>query len=86
MDTKASKNHKEPQTGPTVSITVDNKEVVVHRGNRTVAEIKEAAGVSPEYVIDQIVGGEIRPLMNDDSITIKGDEVFISHPDDGRAS
>ncbi len=75
-----------PQTGPTVTITVDNKEVSVHRGHRSVAEIKEAGGVLPEYVIDQIVGGEIRPLQNNDAITIKGGERFISHPDDGRAS
>ena len=84
--TNVREHNTHPQTGPIVTITVDNKEVPIHRGHRSVAEIKEAAGVPPEYVIDQIVSGEIRPLQNNDSLTIKGGERFISHPDDGRAS
>jgi hypothetical protein len=86
MEKTDLKEHATPQTGPIVTITVDNKEVSIHRGHRSVAEIKEAAGVPPEYVIDQIIGGEIRPLQNNDAVTIKGNERFISHPDDGRAS
>jgi hypothetical protein len=83
---QTEKNEHSPQTGPIVTITVDNKEVRIHRGHRSVTDIKQAAGVPIEFVIDEIVDGEIRPLQNNDSVTIKGGERFISHPDDGRAS
>lgn len=85
------KEHNDhPQTGPMVTITVStngvDKLVSIHRGRQSVAEIKAAAGVPVEYVIDQIIDHEIKPLQNDDSVTIKGGERFISHVDDGKAS
>ena len=87
-DVKEHDDH--PQPGPMVTITVStdgvDKEVSIHRGHRSVAEIKAAAGVPIEFVIDQIIDGEIKPLQNDEAVTLKGGERFISHPDDGRAS
>ena len=87
-DVKEHDDH--PQTGPMVTITVStdgvDKEVSIHRGHQSVVEIKAAAGVPVEFVIDQIVDGEIKPLQNDEFVTLKGGERFISHPDDGRAS
>lgn len=91
MENQKDKRHDDhPQPGPMVTITVSTdgveKTVSVHRGHKTVAEIKEAAGVPIEYVLDQIVDGEIIPLQNDGAVTIKGGERFISHVDDGKAS
>lgn len=91
MEMQYHKGHGDhPQTGPMVIITVStdgvDKEVSIHRGHRTVAEIKAAAGVPIEYVLDQIIDGQIVTLQNDDAVTIKGGERFISHPDDGKAS
>jgi hypothetical protein len=92
MEKQNDKEHDDghPQTGPMVTITVStdgvDKVVNIHRGHRTITEIKAAAGVPIEYVIDQIVDGQIIPLQSDGGVTIKGDERFISHPDDGKAS
>ena len=87
-DVKEHDDHH--QTSPMVTITVStagvDKVVSIHRGRQTVAEIKAAAGVPIEYVIDQIINHEIKPLQNDESVTIKGGERFISHVDDGKAS
>jgi len=78
-DIKEHDDH--PQTGPIVTITVStdgvDKVVSIHRGHQSVAEIKAVANVPIEYVIDQIVDGEIKPLQNDDSVTLKGGERFI---------
>jgi hypothetical protein len=83
-------HHDHPQLGPMVTITVNvngvEKEITIHRGHTTVAEIKAAADVPIEYVLDQIVDGQIVALQNDDAVTLKGGERFISHPDDGKAS
>jgi len=87
-DVKEHYDH--PQTGSMVNITVStdgvDKVVNIHRGRQSVAEIKAAAGVPIEYVIDQIIDHEIKPLQDDESVTIKGGERFISHVDDGKAS
>lgn len=85
------KEHEEhPQTGSMVTIIVStdgvDKLVSIHRGRQSVADIKAAANVPIEYVIDQIIDHEIKPLQNDESVTIKGGERFISHVDDGKAS
>ena len=72
--------------GPIVIIEVDNKPVHIHRGRNTVAEIKEAGSVPLAYDLDQIVNGKLIPLSDDGSVTIKGDEKFISHPKDSQSS
>jgi hypothetical protein len=69
-----------------VEITVDSKKVRIHRGRQTVAHIKEVGGVPKDYDLDQIVDGKLVPLGDNDSVVIKSEEVFVSHPKDGASS
>jgi hypothetical protein len=59
----------------------------IHRGRRTVEEIKLACGVDPTHVIEQI-GPDGQPTLLEDtaSVTIKGGERFISHVRSGGSS
>ncbi len=83
----SAKNGAEhPQHAPNVSITIDDKEYTVHRGRYTVASLKALAGVAQNYELDEIVNGQIVPLANDASVTIKGDEVFVSNVKIGQSS
>jgi hypothetical protein len=75
-----------PDTGPKVSITINGTTVLIHRGHRPVAEIKAAGGVNPAHELEQVENGQLRPLPDDGAITLKGDEVFISHPRDSASS
>jgi hypothetical protein len=75
-----------PQTGPDVTITIDNKSYTVHRGNTTVAELKTVAGISAAYELEEIVDGKLTPLPDDGRVVLKGGEVFVSHPRAGASS
>jgi len=66
-----------------VKITVDNVIREIHRGRRTVAEIKEVGNVPLAYTLVQIEDGKLVPLPDDGSVVIKGGEEFKSHPKDG---
>jgi Multiubiquitin len=85
MNTTASVK-EQPQTGPDVTITVDNKPFTIHRGSHTVRELKQLAGVSAGYELEQIVDGTLIPLKDEQRIAIKGGERFVSHPPAGAAS
>ena len=75
-----------PDTGPTVSITINGTTRTIHRGRQTVAEIKAAGQVNPAHELEQVENGQLRPLPDDGAITLKGGEVFISHPRDSASS
>jgi len=75
-----------PEHGPQVTITVDTKPYKIHRGRQTVAAIKTVAGVPLAFDLEQLVEGKLTPLADDASVTLKGGEVFLSHPKDGGAS
>ena len=75
-----------PQTGPDVSITIDNKTFTVHRGNITVTELKNIANGPAAYELEQIVDGTLTPLRDDGHVVLKGDERFVSHPRAGASS
>lgn len=83
-------NHPEhpvpPDTGPDVTVTIDNRSFTTHRGNRTVADLKALAGVQPAYELEQIVDGRLVPLPDDGHVALKGGETFVSHPRAGAAS
>jgi hypothetical protein len=83
-DEKAQNEDREH--GPIVTITVDTKPYKIHRGRQTVAEIKQVAGVPLAFDLEQLIDGRLTPLADDASVTIKGGEVFLSHPKDGGAS
>ena len=75
-----------PQKGDMVTITVDGKPYSIHRGRRTVAEIKTVAGVPQAYQLDEDISGVLTPLAQDGEVTIKGGEVFVSYPATGSSS
>ena len=77
---------QKPQHGPIVTIVINNNDVEVHRGRRTVAEIKQAGNVPLADDLEQIIDGKLDPLPDDGAVTIKGCEKFVSHPKDGDAA
>lgn len=77
---------EDPQHGSNVSITINDKEYTVHRGRQTVASLKTLAGVAQNYELDEIVKGQIVQLEDGASVTIKGDEVFVSNLKIGQSS
>ena len=81
---RSEKDH--PQPGPNVTVTVDTKPKVVHRGSWIVAEFKKEVGVDETRELDQVIDGEFKPLADKDRITIKGGEVFVSHVPKGGSS
>lgn len=78
--------HEHPQPGPNVTVTVDTQTKTVHRGSWIVSEFKKEVGVSADRALDEVVGGEFKPLEDTQRITIKGDEVFVSHVRQGGSS
>lgn len=76
----------EQEHGNYVSITVNGATIQIHRGHRTVAEIKTAANVPLADDLEQIIDGRLTPLADDGAVTIKGREQFVSHPKDGASS
>jgi hypothetical protein len=79
-------DHEEPEHGPEVHISINGHDYRIHRGSRTVAEIKALGGVPAADDLDQIVNGQLTPLADDGRVTIKGGEKFVSHPKDSGAS
>ena len=86
MNTEKMKDGKNPPDDvrqDIVSITVDNIERKIHRGRRTVSEIKTVGQVPQAYTLVLVEDGKLTPLDDNGSLTIKGDEEFKSHPKDG---
>lgn len=77
---------EEKETGPLVTITVNNEPKQIHRGHQTVAAIKTNGGVPVADELEQVIAGKLTPLPDDGAVTIKGGEVFISHPRDSGSS
>lgn len=75
-----------PEPGPEVTITVNNDPYRIHRGRRTVAEIKTAGGVPLADELDQFIDNKLTELPDDGSVVIKGGEVFVSHVRSGGSS
>jgi len=72
--------------GPAVTITVNNMQYPIHRGHQTVSAIKTAGKVSLADDLEQVVDGKLVPLLDNGAVTIKGDEMFVSHPKDSASS
>jgi len=86
MEQDNKHENKDHEGGPDVTITVDTKPYKIHRGHQTVAEIKKVAGVPLAFELEQLINGKLVPLSDDGAVTLKGGEVFLSHPKDGGAS
>jgi hypothetical protein len=68
-----------PEPGPDVQITINGVSRVIHRGRRTVIEIKTIGEVPSADELEQLIDGKLTPLADDGAVTIKGGEVFMSH-------
>lgn len=75
-----------PQTGEFVTITVNGASKQIHRGHQTVAEIKAVGGVVATDELEQVINGVLTPLPDTGAVTLKGDEVFVSHPKDSASA
>lgn len=69
-----------------VKIKVNDVERDIHRGNRSVTEIKTIGEVPLNYMLEQLVEGKLTPLDDNGSVVIKGGEIFIGHIKDGGSS
>lgn len=85
-ETKTNGGQEHPQTGPDVTVTVDTLPKTVHRGSWVVSDFKKEVGVDPNRALDEVIAGEFKPLQDDQRITIKGGEVFVSHTRQGGSS
>ncbi len=63
-----------------VQITIAENDYLIHRGRQTVLAIKTLGGINPNNILVEIVNGQLIDLPSDGSITIKGGEIFNSHP------
>jgi hypothetical protein len=69
-----------------VEVLVDGKKKLVETGPYRVSVFKHTVGVPPEKELDQVIHGIIKPLDDNATINITGNEVFISHERTGAAS
>jgi hypothetical protein len=58
----------------------------VHEGSYVVSEFKKLVSVPPAKELDEVVHGELKPLDDNQTIHIKGGEVFVSHARQGGSS
>lgn len=71
----------------TVTIVVNGAEYAIHRGRRTVAEIKSIAQVPAAHELALMRGEQdLERLPDDGSLVIKGGEQFLSYPKDSGSS
>jgi hypothetical protein len=84
--TQAEVDEKAQNRQNTVTISINGDEYQLHRGRRTVSELKDAGHVPQADELEQIVDGKLTPLPDDGAVTIKGREQFISHPRDSGSS
>jgi uncharacterized protein YabE (DUF348 family) len=69
-----------------VEVKVDGKEHRVAEGEYLVSEFKKRVGVDAARELDEVRHGELKPLDDNQTICIKGGEVFISHARCGGSS
>lgn len=76
----------ERREGNLVTVTVDTKPHTVRKGRYIVLDFKRLVGVDPSYQLDEVVDGQFVELKDDEKVSIKGNEVFVSHVRGGAAS
>jgi len=75
-----------PEPGPEVHITINGASKLIHRGRRTVTEIKTLGGVPSADELEQLIDGKLTPMPDDGEVTVKGGETFLSHVRSGGSS
>ena len=76
-------NNSEEHRNDIVSITINDVDKEIHRGRKTVEEIKKIGGVSLNHMLEQVINRKLTPLDDNSSVVIKGGEIFVSHIKDG---
>src|SRR5437762_10149354 len=69
-----------------VTITINDVPKTIHRGNQKVEDLKKLGGVPLADELEQLINGKLTPLTDDGRVTVKGEEVFVSHPKDSGSS
>lgn len=69
-----------------VEVTVDHKPHHVFPGPYVVSTFKEIVDVPASKVLEQVISGELKLLADNETIEIKGGEMFISHVRTGGSS
>jgi len=69
-----------------VSIRINYKEYQIARGQHSVNELKELAGVKLSDELDQLIEHQLLPLEDSATVTIVGGEQFFAHVRDGSSS
>jgi len=69
-----------------VTVIINGKPKQIRRGRYVVSNLKVDLGVEPSQVLDEVVHGEFRPLEDGQDITVKEDEIFVSHVRHGGSS
>jgi hypothetical protein len=70
----------------TVAVTIDGARKEIDAGDYVVSALKVKLGVAADYELDQVIGGEFRPLADTAHVEIKGGEHFVSHVRRGGSS
>jgi hypothetical protein len=70
----------------TVTITINEVPTTIHRGRQTVVELKKVGNIALADELEQVIEGKLTPLLDDGNVTIKGGEMFVSHPRDSGSS
>lgn len=87
---KTEKEHENQEVkehgASVVEITIDDKLKKIHRGHQTIVELKNLGEIPLAYDLDQFIDGKFQPLPDNGAVTLKGGEVFVSHPKDGSSS
>lgn len=69
-----------------VTVTINGNPKEIHRGSYVVAALKTVLGVDASQALDEVIHGEFKPLDDNQRITIKGGEIFVSHARHGGSS
>ncbi len=69
-----------------VTINVNKADYSISRGTHNVAQIKSLANVPPAYELEEIIDHKFTPLKDNETVLIKGGEIFIAHVRDGASS
>ncbi len=83
---QGDEGHGGPAQEHKVKIIINDKSFEVRPGQHTVADIKATGGVPAADDLNQVIDRKLVHLPDSGTVTIKGGEVFISHPKDAKSS
>jgi hypothetical protein len=79
-NSRSHDDHQDHEHGSQlVTVKINGKDVRIHRGRQSVAQLKVTGHVEPAEELEQVINGVFTPLPDDGSVVIKGGEVFVSH-------